>query len=159
VSDYVEGLTLADLLTGSRPGFRDTADLVARVADALDYAHREKVIHRDVKPGNILIDHSGRPHLTDFGLARREEGEVPVTVEGQILGTPAYMAPEQAAGDQRKVDARSDVYGLGVVLYELLTGERPFRGNQRMLLHQVLHDEPWPPRKLNDAVPRDLETI
>jgi len=159
VSEYVEGLTLADLLTGRRPGFREAAELVAAVADALDYAHRQKIVHRDVKPSNLLIDAAGRPHVTDFGLARRGEGEITVTLDGQILGTPAYMAPEQAAGDQQRVDARSDVYSLGVVLYELLTGELPFRGNQRMLLHQVLHDEPRPPRSLNDRIPRDLETI
>ncbi len=159
VSEYVEGLTLADVLTGRRPAFRESAELVAAVADALDYAHRRKIVHRDVKPSNLLIDHAGAPHVTDFGLARRGEGEITVTLDGQILGTPAYMAPEQAAGDQQRVDARSDVYSLGVVLYELLAGELPFRGNQRMLLHQVLNDEPRPPRSLNDRIPRDLETV
>src|SRR5207245_11692159 len=118
-----------------------------------------KMVPRDVSPRNILIDAAGRPHVTDFCLARREEGSVVVTREGQILGTPAYMAPEQAAGEQARVDGRSDVYSLGVILYELLTGELPFRGTLRMLLYQVVHDEPRPPRRLNDRIPRDLETI
>ena len=163
VSDYVEGLTLADLLTGGRPGFRDSAEILAQLADALDYAHRQGVVHRDVKPSNILLSRSDggkyRPHLTDFGLARRDEGEITITLDGQVLGTPAYMSPEQAAGEHAKIDGRSDVYSVGVVLYELLTGDLPFRGNKRMLLHQVLHDDPRPPRRVNDRIPRDLETI
>jgi len=100
-----------------------------------------------------------RPRLLDFGLARRDEGEITVTFEGQVLGTPAYMSPEQARGESHRVDGRSDVYSLGVILYELLAGELPFRGNSRMLLHQVLHEEPRPPRLLNHRIPRDLQTI
>jgi hypothetical protein len=159
VSDYIDGLTLADLLTGRRPTFRESAELVVRVAEALEHAHRAGIVHRDVKPGNILLDRAGQPYIADFGLARRAEGDATVTHTGQVLGTPAYMPPEQAAGEHDQVDGRSDVYSLGVVLYQLLTGELPFRGNTRMLLHQVMHDEPRPPRKLNDQVPRDLETI
>jgi WD40 repeat protein len=159
VSDYIDGRTLAALLAERRPGFREAAELVAQVADALDHAHRHKVVHRDVSPRNILIDAAGRPHVTDFGLARRDEGSVAVTREGQILGTPAYMSPEQAAGEQARIDGRSDVYSLGVILYELLTGELPFRGTLTTLLRQVLEEEPRPPRKLNDRIPRDLETV
>jgi tRNA A-37 threonylcarbamoyl transferase component Bud32 len=157
VSELVDGPTLADRLTAGRLTFREAAEMVAALADALDYAHRQRVVHRDVKPSNILLAGS-QPKLADFGLARRDGAEITVTLDGQVLGTPAYMAPEQAAGSPA-VDSRADVYSLGVILYELLTGELPFRGNARMLLHQVLHDDPRPPRKVNDHVPRDLETV
>jgi WD40 repeat protein len=159
VSEYIEGQTLADLLGQGRLSFRETAELVARIAGALDYAHSRKIVHRDINPRNVLIDGGGLPHLTDFGLARREEGGILVTLDGQVLGTPAYMAPEQAAGHSYAVDGRSDIYSLGVILYQLLTGELPFGGTVRMLLHQVVHEDPRPPRRFNDRVPYDLETI
>jgi serine/threonine protein kinase len=159
VEEFVQGETLATRLRAGKLGPRPAAELVAAVADALDYAHRNGVIHRDVKPSNIQLDADGRPHLMDFGLAKHETDETPMTLDGQVLGTPAYVSPEQARGDSHRVDGRADVYSLGVVLYELLTGERPFRGNRQMLLLQVLHDEPRPPRQLNDKVPRELETI
>ena len=159
VSDFVRGVTLGDWLTGQQLTSREAAELCAKIADALHHAHEQGVVHRDLKPANIMIDGDGEPHLMDFGLARREVGEVTVTMDGQVLGTPAYMSPEQAQGEAHTADRRSDIYSLGVILFQLLTGELPFRGNARMLMHQVIHDEPPSPRKLNGNVPKDLETI
>jgi hypothetical protein len=159
VQELVEGKTLADLVRAGPMDPHQAAALAAEIAEALDHAHGHGIIHRDVKPSNVIVDRAGHPHITDFGLAKQEADEGGITREGDVLGTPEYMSPEQARGETGQVGAHSDIYSLGVILYELLLGERPFRGNRRMLILQVLQDPPRPPRQLREDIPRDLETI
>ncbi len=157
---YVEGDSLADQVKESpvSPGL--AAQLVTQISDAVSYAHEKGVVHRDLKPANILIDGQGRPRVTDFGLAKRVEVDSGLTMAGQMLGTPSYMPPEQAAGRQEQVGPRSDVYSLGATLYNLLTGRPPFQSADPVnTLKQVLETDPVPPAKLNSDIPRDLETI
>lgn len=159
VSDYIEGQSLSDWMEGRRINHRDIAQLVAKIADALHYAHQQGIIHRDFKPSNVMIDPAGEPHLMDFGLARREAGEVTMTVDGQILGTPTYMSPEQASGQGHWADRRTDVYSFGVMLFKLLTDELPYRGSIQRQIQQRLTEDAPDPRSLNRFIPRDLSTI
>jgi WD40 repeat protein len=161
----IEGGSLADALAGGRwpVAARETprraAELMVSVARAVEDAHRHGILHRDLKPGNILLDAQGQPQVTDFGLAKRVEGDDRLTQSGALVGTPSYMAPEQALSPKLATTA-ADVYGLGAILYELLTGRPPFRGESMLAtLELVRHQEPVPPRQLQSIVPRDLETI
>lgn len=158
---YVEGRTLAELLrSGGKPPPRQAAELVHKVALALAEAHAHGVIHRDLKPANLMINSRGEPVVMDFGLARLVMvGEERLTRTGSVLGTPAYMAPEQVRGDRANVGPPCDVYSLGAILYELLTGTPPFQGSPAEVFAQILTSEPPPPRQLGADVDSRLEAI
>jgi hypothetical protein len=166
VMEYIDGGTLADRLTGKPLPWRQAAELVEKLARAADYAHRKGIVHRDLKPSNVLFGTGDEPKIVDFGLAKEIEAAVsvaaasPRTRTGALLGTPAYMAPEQAQANRGPIGPAADVYALGAVLYECLTGQRPFAAETTVdLLVKVVSEEPVPPRRLAPGIPADLETI
>src|SRR5947208_855186 len=157
---FIEGGQLDAVATREAMPIRRAAQLIAKVARIVHYAHEHHILHRDIKPGNILLDGKGEPHLTDFGLARLVETESTVTRTMEVLGTPSYMAPEQAVGNNAAVSSATDVYGVGAVLYQLLTGQTPFAGGTTYETIKLLLDtEPRQPRLLNPKIDRDLSTI
>lgn len=157
---FVDGASLQDGLKSGPLAPREAAELLKRIAAGVEYAHRNGIVHRDLKPANVLIDQDGQPRITDFGLAKNTEIDSGLTATGQVMGTPSYMPPEQAAGNSSEIGPRSDVYSLGAILYCLLTGRPPFQAAGMMdTLLQVLEKDPVPPRQLNPAVNADLETI
>ena len=157
---FVEGQSLSQRLVEGPLPVREAAELIRRVSEAVEYAHSHGVVHRDLKPANILLDQNGNPRVTDFGLAKKVQGDSGLTGSGQIMGTPSYMPPEQAGGTRGGVGPAADVYALGATLYALVTGRPPFQASTAMdTVIQVISDEPVPPRRLNVSVPRDLETI
>jgi len=158
-SEYVAGKPLSVRSEEDPPSFQEAALWTRALADALGYAHDEGIIHRDIKPDNIMMAAKDRPQIMDFGLAKRTDEDSSMTGDGSILGTPAYMSPEQARGETDRVGPHSDQYSLGVVLYELLTGKRPFEGPPHSVVAQVAAQEPPAPRKLNVRIPVDLEAI
>ncbi len=158
--DYVPGRTLRRYLQEVPRDFREGARLVKQVAEAIAFAHAQGIIHRDVKPENVLVDTSGRANVADFGLAKELGSTTAMTLEGTVLGTPNYMAPEQAEGRTADIGAATDIYGVGAVLYEVLSGRPPFEGQEIVdVLYQVVHSEVVPPSRTNPRVPRDLELI
>src|SRR2546429_904934 len=157
---FIEGGQLDTITASEVMPLRKAAELMAKLARTVHYAHEHGILHRDIKPGNIMVDRKGEPHLTDFGLARLVETESTVTRTLEVLGTPSYMAPEQAAGNKARLTSATDVYGLGAVFYQLLTGHPPFAGGTTYeTVRMVLETEPRQPRLYNPKADRDLATI
>ena len=159
VFKFIKGQTLRELLSKQPLTFEQAAQLCLALADGLEHAHQQRVIHRDLKPSNILIDEAGQPHITDFGLAKRIDETASLAHSGTVLGTLAYMSPEQARGRSSEIEGHSDIYSLGAILYRILTKQVPFEGEAHEVLHQILNREPVAPRKIEASIPRDLETI
>ncbi len=158
-SELIDGCTLRDRMTAGRISAAKTVDLLIPIAEALHYAHRRGIVHRDIKPANILLDRADQPYLADFGIAKRNAAHIAQAPEGQVIGTARYMSPEQAGGRIGETDARSDLYALGVTMFEMLTGETPFRGNASAVLRQKLADDAPSPRRFDSGIPKDLETL
>ena len=158
--DYIAGPDLGRAMRARTIPVRKAASILQQVAEAVAHANERGVLHRDLKPGNILLDESGEPHVTDFGIAIESENAAALTLTGDVIGTPPYMAPEVLAGGPKKSGATSEVYALGAILFHLLTGRTPFTGTSATeILHLAINAAPPSPRLLNPAVPRDLETI
>ncbi len=158
-AQYIAGQPLSARIQADTPSLEQTARWVLTLAEAFAYAHRKGIVHRDIKPDNIMLDAKGEPQVMDFGLAKRESDLAMATGDGSVLGTPAYMSPEQARGETKDVGPLSDQYSLGVVLYELLSGQRPFSGTPHSVIAQVINQEPPSPREIKPSVPADLNAI
>jgi WD40 repeat protein len=159
VSEFVKGEPFSHYLRRGRMSFRAAASMLAAITSAVQYAHSKKIVHRDIKPSNIMVDEAGNPRLMDFGLAKREDVDDTITVDNQIIGSFAYMSPEQLAGKTREIDYRTDIFSLGVIFYQLLTEKLPFRADAGRLRTRFADDEPLRPRSIDKQIPVDLETI
>ncbi|MEX0726782.1 MAG: serine/threonine-protein kinase, partial [Planctomycetaceae bacterium] len=156
VYELVEGRSLAELAKAGQLDRFTIVRLIAEAAEAVHYSHRQSLVHRDLKPSNIMVNAEGQALITDFGLAVNEANQRGRS--GDIAGSPAYMSPEQVRGEAHRMDGRTDIWSLGVILYELLTGRRPFKGkNHEEIFEEILHREPKPPRQVNDTLPKELE--
>lgn len=159
--DYIEGKTLSEILKERKLPLKKAVAIVEQVAITIHHAHTNKIIHRDLKPSNILIAKDGKAYIMDFGIAKIENNDQSITSTGAIMGTPAFMSPEQAHGEKRKIDHRTDVYSLGAILYNTITGKTCFgtTGSSVEILMKILKEEPLAPSQINNRVPKDLENI